>query len=103
VKEPLTVAKRKISQNLLAQIAKKKSLIEQLQEQVKAAEATVLEQLKAGAPVASGLLTARIKTWQRRNVAWKQVLVREKGEDFVDRVFNGTRPDDYESLVVELA
>jgi hypothetical protein len=36
-------------------------------------------------------------------VAWKQVLVREKGEEFADRVFNATKPDKYESLVVEIA
>ena len=62
----------------------------------------MLEKLKTGHPVAPGMLSARIKRWQRRNVAWRQTLVREKGQDFVDKIFNSTRPDDYESLVVEL-
>jgi hypothetical protein len=48
-------------------------------------------------------VNARIKEWERRNVAWKQVLVREKAEEFADRVFNATKPDKYESLVVEIA
>ncbi len=96
------MTKKKISQNTLAQIAKKKGLIEQLQEQVKIAETTVLEQLKTGALVTPGLLTARVKTWQRRNVMWRCVCERELGDEYCKRVFNATQPDDYESLVVEL-
>jgi hypothetical protein len=93
---------KKITQSVLAQIAKKKALIEQLQEQVEISEATVLEQLKAGAPVVPGLLTARVKSWEQRSVAWKEVCVRELGKEYVDRVFNATKPSQYERLLVEL-
>ena len=94
---------RPITQDALRFVAEKKAVIARLEEELKAAEATVLEALKAGAAVAAGLLTARLKTWERRNVAWKDIVIREQGKDYADRVLNATRPDKYESLVVEIA
>lgn len=92
----------RITQETLRKIAKRRAQIEELQFQVKASEQLVLERLKVGVKVAPGLLTARVKTWDRRNVAWKEVVVREQGQDYADRVLAATKPDKYESLVVEL-
>jgi hypothetical protein len=94
---------RSITQENLQAVAEKRALIARLEAELKAVEATVLESLKAGASIAPGLLTARVKTYERRNVAWKEIVIREKGEDYADRVLNATRPDKYESLVVEIA
>ena len=91
---------RPISQETLCVVAEKRAAIAKLEEELKAAEATVLEALKAGAAVAVGLLTARLKTWERRNVAWKDIVIREQGKEYADRVLNATRPDKYESLIV---
>ncbi len=76
--------------------------IETLQLQVKATELLVLEKLKDGVKVAPGLLTARVKEFSRRNVAWKEVVVREQGQEYAGRVLNATKPKVYTSLVVEL-
>jgi hypothetical protein len=92
----------RITQETLRVIASKRSQIELLQLQIKASELLVLERLKDGVKIAPGLLTARVKTFERRNVAWKEVVVREQGQDYGDRVLNATKPDKYESLVVEL-
>jgi hypothetical protein len=92
----------RITQETLRMIARRCAQIETLQLQVKAAEALVLAKLKDGAKVAQGLLTARVKTFERRNVAWKEVVVREVGQDYADRVLNATKPDKYESVVIEL-
>ena len=92
----------RITQETLRMIAKRRAQIEELQFQVKASEQLVLERLKDGAKVAPGLLTARVKEFSRRNVAWKEVVVREIGQDYADRVLNATKPEVYTSLVVEL-
>jgi hypothetical protein len=92
-----------ITQSKLSKLFRHQSKIEELKQAAEILEKEILESLKAGAAVQKGLLTARVKTWQRRSVAWKEVVVREKGQEFADRVFNATRPTDYEDLVVELA
>ncbi len=92
----------KITQRNLANILKKRKQIAEVTEQLKAMEEQLTGDLKSGATVQSGLLTARIRAWERRTVAWKQVLIREKGEEFADRVFNATKPDKFETLVVEV-
>lgn len=93
---------RPITQETLRIVAEKKAEIARLEAELKAAETTVLEALKAGAAVAAGLLTARLKTFEKRNVAWKCVVEREMGVDYAERVLAATRPSIYESLVVEL-
>jgi hypothetical protein len=100
------VAKKKIrpiSQETLCVVAEKKAAIARLEEELKAAETTVLEALKAGAAVAAGLLTARLKTWERRSPQWKAVVERELGAEYAARVLARTRPDSYTKLVVEAA
>jgi uncharacterized protein YpbB len=92
----------KITQKTLANILKKRKQIADATELLKELESLLTEQLKAGADVQAGLLVARIKEYERRNIAWKQVLIREKGEEFAARVFNATKPDKYETLVVEI-
>jgi hypothetical protein len=92
----------RITQETLRVIANRRAQIQTLQLQVKASELLVLERLKDGVKVAPGLMTARVKEFSRRNVAWKEVVVREIGQDYADRVLNATKPEVYTSLVVEL-
>jgi len=94
---------RPISQDALRSVAEKKAAIAALEAELKAAEEVVLAALKNGAKVANGLLTARLKTWERRNVAWRAIVEREQGKEYADRVLNATRPEKYEALVVEVA
>jgi hypothetical protein len=95
------VAKR-IAQKTLAAYLRKKAKVAELEKQLKATEETLLAELKAGANVQDGLLTARIKEWERRSPSWKSVVERELGADYAARVLAGTRPDKFQSLVVEL-
>ena len=92
-----------ISQEALATIIRKQIQLEKLKEELRIAEEIVFERLKSGCKVKPGILTARVSTWTRRNVAWKEVVVREIGQDYADRVLAGTKPDEYEKLVVETA
>ena len=69
---------RSITEANLQAVAEKRALITRLEAELKTAKAAVLESLKAGVTVAPGLLTARVKTYERRNVAWKEILVRER-------------------------
>ena len=95
------MATRTISQSMLKRITLQRKKIADLEAQAKAAEGEVIAALKADARIAAGVLTAHLKAWERRNIGWKQIVVREKGQEFADRVFNATKPDKYESLVVE--
>lgn len=91
----------KITQSTLTKILKTRAQIETLQKALKVEEEKLVERLKAGAPITPGVLTARMSEWERRSVAWRQVCARELGEEFCQRVFNATKPDKHESLVVE--
>jgi hypothetical protein len=101
--ERVIVAKKKITQSVLAKIAKQKALIEKLQDEVKLAESTVLANLKSGSVVVPGLLTAYVHTWERRSPSWKGVVERELGADYAARVLAGTKADKFENLKIELA
>ena len=93
---------KKITQQKLAAYLNAKSEIEALERKLKATEEQLFAALKSGAVCQDGLLTARIKVWERRSPAWKAVVERELGEDYAARVLAGTRPDQFEKLMVEL-
>jgi hypothetical protein len=93
----------KIPQKRLAEILTRRRKIDEQEAKLKQLEEKLLADLKAGASVAAGLLTARVKEWERRNPAWKAVVERELGEEYANRVLAGTRPDKFEKLVVEMA
>jgi hypothetical protein len=93
----------KISQATLAAVIKQRVKVEQAQAKLKESEEKLTAALKAGTEVQAGVLTARLRDWERRNVSWKSVVERELGAEYAQRVFNGTKPDKYESLVVEIA
>lgn len=93
----------KITQKSLRSVVKLQAQLAALSEKLKSAEASVFDALKGGAEVQSGLLSAHIKTFERRNVAWKKIVEREKGEEFAARILAATHADKYENLVVELA
>ena len=94
---------KKITQRTLAYIIQRRREIEQAEQELKRLEDKLLADLKAGAAVATGLLVARVKEWERRSPTWKAVVERELGEDYAARVLAGTRPDKFEKLVVEIA
>ncbi len=56
--------------------------------------------LSDGAQIEPGTHTARLETYQRRSVAWKDVVVSLKGEDYANAVLAVTEPKTYTKLIV---
>jgi hypothetical protein len=83
----------------LATILSQRRKLELAETKLKALEDKLLEDLKSGTDVAAGLLTARVKEWERRSPAWRGVVERELGAEYAARVLAGTRPDKFEKLV----
>jgi len=63
-------------------------------------EQKLIASLSSGAEVEPGALTAQLKTNQRRNVSWKNVVIRLKGAGYVSRILSCTKPKTYTKLVV---
>jgi hypothetical protein len=76
-------------------------------EKFAAAEASIREQLDAGAEIEQGIRLATLKEAMRRNVAWKDVVIRlaERlkldGEAYCANVLKHTKPTSTFSVVVE--
>jgi len=94
---------KRISQALLRSVVKQRAKIESLKAALQTSEQQLLADLKDGATVQSGALTARVKTWERRNVAWREKLVEATSQEHADRILAATRATEYEALVVETA
>jgi hypothetical protein len=81
--------------------------LSRLEEQVATEEAALKARLEAGANVESGVHIAELKEHSRRNVAWKEVVVRLAtrlkldGEAYCARVLAATKPTRTVSLVVK--
>ena len=81
--------------------------LHQLQEQVDAAEQSIKTRLETGALLESGDHRAELKENFRRNVSWKDVVVRlaerlkMDGEAYCAKVLSSTKPSRTVSLVVE--
>ncbi len=63
-------------------------------------EQTLTASLSNGAEVEPGSHRAQLKTTQRRNVSWKNVVIRLKGSGYVSQVLSHTKPKTYTKLVV---
>jgi hypothetical protein len=94
---------RRISQATLRCIAARKAKITKLSAELEGLEAQLLADLQGGATVQPGILTARIHEYVRRNVAWKEIVLREQGVEYANRVLAGTKATTYTSAIVEMA
>ncbi len=63
-------------------------------------EQKLIASLSNGAEVEPGSPTAQLKTTQRRNVSWKNVVIRLKGSGYVSQVLSHTKPKTFLKLVV---
>ena len=78
----------------------------QLAKQIETAEFVILERLEAGAAVEPGEHTAELKQTFRRNVAWKDVVVRlaarlkMDGAAYCAKVLSSTKPTRTVSLIL---
>jgi hypothetical protein len=82
---------------------KKRAAVEAAKQEISTLEEALLNRLKAGDAVKPGLFAARVKVFERRNVAWRSVVERECGVEYAERVLASTRPATYENLVVEVS
>ena len=63
-------------------------------------EQKLITSLSSGAEVELGAHTAQLKTNQRRNVSWKDVVIRLKSSGYASRILSCTKPTTYTKLVV---
>ncbi len=74
--------------------------IDALKRELSKLEQTLLTSLSGGAEVEPGSHTAQLKTTQRRNVSWKNVVIRLKDSGYVSQVLSHTKPKTSTKLVV---
>jgi hypothetical protein len=104
---PFPVPPPTITQLELSALLSLRGRLHQLEEQVEAAEQSIQARLEAGSSVEGGDHSATLKTNSRRNVAWKDVVVRladrlkMDGAAYCARVLASTKPTKTITLVVE--
>ena len=79
-----------ISQMELQKIAEHRREITWHSSQLKPLEKDVLDLLIAGATVEPGRYRANVSYMRRHNAAWKDVVIRELGEDFAHRIYKSS-------------
>jgi len=100
-------AQSPITQLELAALLSLRGRLHQLQDQVEQAEESVRARLTKGAILEPGDHRAELKENFRRNVAWKDVVIRlaerlrMDGEAYCTRVLTSTKPTRTVSLIVE--
>lgn len=100
-------ASQPITQLEIAALLSLRGRLHQLEEQVEAAEQNIQARLEAGSSVEGGYHSAKLNTNSRRNVAWKDVVVRladrlkMDGAAYCARVLASTKPTKTITLVVE--
>jgi hypothetical protein len=100
-------APQPITQLELTVLLSLRGRLHQLQEQVEAAERSIKTRLESGAELESGDHRAELKENFRRNVSWKDVVIRlaerlrMDGEAYCAKVLASTKPSRSVSLVIE--
>ena len=99
-----------IYQTSLQALLRKKQQLAELSEEIDGIESAILTDLKAGASVQKGIVTAYVKSYERVNVQWKEkftAFVDEtrgsgEGAKLAERIRSATPPTQYESLAVKI-
>jgi hypothetical protein len=100
-------APQAITQLELTALLSLRGRLSQIEEQVEAAEQSIKARLETGASLEPGDHRAELKENFRRNVSWKDVVVRlaerlkMDGEAYCAKVLSSTKPSRSVSLVVE--
>jgi hypothetical protein len=100
-------APQPITQTELTLLLGMRGRLHQLQEQVEQAEQYIKTRLEKGAILEPGDYRAELKENLRRNVSWKDVVIRlaerlrMNGEAYCAKVLSSTKPTRSVSLVVE--
>jgi hypothetical protein len=100
-------APQTVSQLELSAFLSLRGRLHQLETQVESAEQSIKDRLEKGCSVEEGDHTAALKENLRRNVSWKDVVIRlaERlkldGEVYCAKVLSSTKPSQTVSLVIE--
>jgi len=100
-------APQAVTQLELAKLLSLRGRLHQLEEQVEQAEQSIKTRLETGALLEPGDHRAELKENFRRNVSWKDVVVRlaerlkMDGEAYCAKVLSSTKPTRSVSLVIE--
>ena len=89
-----------ISQFQLARYVALQNQIEALKEEQKELADGLMGALSSGAQIEPGTHMAKLRTCERRSVAWKDVVVRVKGREFAEAILATTEPTTYTKLIV---
>jgi len=90
----------RISQFTLARFVKLSNQIAELKAEQANFEYALTAALGNGCEVESGIHNAQLKTTERRNVQWKSVVIRLKGEGYASQVLSSTKPETFIKLLV---
>ncbi len=90
----------KITQKTLARFTSLRNEIEALTAEFKTIKGDLIEALEEGSKVQKGERIASLQEYERRIVAWKDVVIRLKSEGYAAKVLASTKPDTYVKLVV---
>jgi len=107
VQFPQSVPAVEITQQELVDLIEARNVFAQLEAKVESLESAIKARLEAGAAVQPGVHVAQLKTSSRRNVAWKDVVMRLaerlklNGEAYYARVLAATKPSTTVSLDVK--
>lgn len=99
-------AVEKISQDELTELIRARNAIAELRSEVDALESSIKSRLESGASIQPGVHVAKLEEHSRRNVAWKDVVLRlaEKlgydPEAYTSNVLVHTKPTRYFSLEI---
>ena len=103
---PQSTPATQIAPRELADLIEARSVLAQLEQNVERIESGIQARLEAGATVEPGIHVADLKEKFRRNVAWKDVVMRLadrlklNGESYCGRVLAATKPTRTVSLIV---
>ena len=89
-----------ISQFQLARYVALQNQIEALKEEQQELTEELTGALSHGARIEPGTHTARLAYYQRRNISWKDVVIRFKGAEFADAILATAEPTNYTKLIV---
>jgi hypothetical protein len=96
-----------ISRHPINELLARRDQVEKLRSALKEAESEenelsqlIIDALRNSARISAMPWTIEIQVSERRSPAYKEVLLREKGQEFVEQVIASTTPKVFEKLVI---
>ena len=98
---PILSHPQTITQFYLARYETLSAQLKALKEEHLELEQQLIAQLSSGIQVESGARSACLKSYDRRSVSWKAVVIRLRDEAYIKRVLAATKPTRVIKLVVK--